>query len=383
MIVMYPMLVSTTVSGDTLPAISKVLEKFILLYRMESISSRLSYLDKAGVVAGIFGAAKTGTTLLTLGKEHDKTGELLGEQSKGLKPVLKTAGNIAVQVSTGGEKRGLHFEVPKRESLSLEPTYVEMQHPKIGTIIIGVKVLPFTVSSEYNLLYYLSHDMSSNWLESELKSRWRRYGRIAWTILRALKFPIVGSPFRRSVSGDPQKDIAYASTVFKHNVFCLINFNDSVSEMIKNPGTLRKMYKLGWNSLVFADDINRRSVFCMQEFQGLCSTIPYSVMGASFGKEYQDVFRNMEEVRKSSSSFFSSLKSPGSFFSEHFTLDKYLDVMQEQEAGAEELEGGGDIDTFEDIGKKIEGAPEDEKEVAVSAKRVDKKKGQEHIDEKT
>jgi len=88
------------------------------------------------------------------------------------------------------------------------------------------------------------------------------------------------------------------------------------------------MYKLGWNSLVFADDINRKATFCMQEFHGLCSSIPYSLMGASFGKEYQSVFQGMEEVKKSSASFFSTKKSSASLFSEHFTVDKYLDVIQ-------------------------------------------------------
>jgi hypothetical protein len=342
MIVMYPMLVSTTVSTDTLPAISKVLEKFILLYRQESIASRLSYLDKAGVIAGIAGyagrAAKTGAALLA-SKEQDGPGELITEQdegrqslAKGLKKVAKVAGAVTY-VFQGpedkGSKAGVHFQKPERDVLTLEPTYVELQHPKIGTIILGVKVLPFTVSSEYNLLYYLSHDMSSNWLEGALKSKWREYGRMAWSVLRAIKLPIIGAPFRRSTTGDPQRDIVYASTVFKHNVFCLINYNDSVSEMIKNPGTLRKMYKMGWNSLVFADDINRKAIFCMQEFQGLCSTIPYSIMGASFGKDYQQVFQGMEEVKKSSASFFSIKRPAGDYFSEHFTVDKYLDVMQE------------------------------------------------------
>jgi len=337
MIVMYPMLVSTTVSSDTLPAISKVLEKFILLYRMESISSRLSYLDKAGAMAGIAGGvAKAGVALLG-SKKHDVTGELVNEAEfsdkikggvvGGLKKVQKAAGTV-VSVLPPAEKRGVHFELPKHESLSLEPTWIELQHPKVGTIILGVKVLPFTVSSEYNLLYYLSQDMSSNFIVGELTSRWRKYGRMAWSVLRAIKLPIVGAPFRKSITGDPQKDIAYASTVFKHNVFCLINYNDSVSEMIRNPGTLRKMYKLGWNSLIFADDINRKAIFCMQEFQGLCSIIPYSIMGASFGKDYQQVFQSMEEVRKSSTSFFSIKKPAGAFFSEHFTVDKYLDAMQ-------------------------------------------------------
>jgi hypothetical protein len=51
-------------------------------------------------------------------------------------------------------------------------------------------------------------------------------------------------------------------------------------------------------------------------------------MGASFGKEYQQVFKDMEEVKKSTASFFSVKKPAGLFFSEHFTVDKYLDVMQ-------------------------------------------------------
>ena len=333
MIVMFPMLVSTTVSSDTLPYICKVLEKFILLYRQDTISSRLSYFDKAGTLTGY---AVTAAKLLA-SKKQDGPGELISEQLTsnaivgGLKSGLKSAADVAQQIiniKPGGGQGGTKFEEPDRDGLALAPTYVQLQHPKLGTIILGVKVLPFPVSSEFNLMYYLSHDMSSNFIEAEMKSRFRKYSRMAWTILRAINLPLIGSPFRRTITGDPQKDIAYASTLFKHNVFCLINYNDSISEMTRNPGALRKMYKLGWNSLVFADDINRKATFCMQEFHGLCSSIPYSLMGASFGKEYQSVFQGMEEVKKSSASFFSTKKSSASLFSEHFTVDKYLDVIQ-------------------------------------------------------
>lgn len=362
MIVMFPMLVSTTVSSDILPAISKALEKFILLYRMDQISARLSLPNRAMYMAGLTGMAKKGITgALLASKEYDGEGDLLAEA-----PFLKTDGpaagpggfkkgfepkpikiyppNININMPSTGksshadrrpgstdfepDKRGVHFESPKHDNLALEPTYVELTHPSIGTMILGVKVLPFPVSSEFNLMYYLSHDMSSNWMVDQFKSRWRKYGRIAWTVLRSLWMPILGSPFRRTLTGDPQKDVAYASTIFKHNVFCLINYNDSVSQMVANPGTLRKMYKLGWNSLIFADDISRKATFCMNEFQGLCSTIPYSVMGASFGKEYKEVFQSMEDVKKSSASFFSVKKSSSSLFSEHFNLDGYLEDMQ-------------------------------------------------------
>jgi|GEM_PF-2611427 len=355
MIVMFPMLTSTTISNDTFPYICKVLEKFVLLYRREAIASRLSLTNKASYAASaISGVATAGRKILRQGEEFDGEGEPLLEYrgkrngdgddddddqptlfepkmspatAKAYKGLKGVSTNLKAVINMNkGEDKSFEFNSPRLESLALEPTWVELVHPNIGTIVLGVKVLPFPVSSEFNLLYYLSNDMSSNAMMGELLSRWRKYVRMAWTVLRTI--PVVGGYLKKGITGDPQQDIIYASTTFKHNVFCMVNYNDAISQMIRNPGTLRKMYKLGWNSLVFADDINRRGIFCMNEFQGLCSTIPYSVMGASFGKDYKEVFQSLEDVKKATASFFSVKKTPESFFRENFTLNKYLDVMQ-------------------------------------------------------
>jgi len=336
MIVMYPMLVSTTLSTDTLPAITKVLEKFILLYRMDEFIERFKRADF------LKAAAQTAAKLIGQKDYKDQISNILAEQESeeniygGTKklPKEREREKRPYDPLENFKVQNVDIRSPSRESLSLEPTWLKIQHPKWGDTVVGVKALPFPVSSEYNLMYYLTQDMTANMLTSYVKGKIRTWGRSFWSIIRGAHIPIVSKLLTKTLTGDPLKDILYGETLFRHNIFCMVNYNDTVtSGLLKDPKILRKMYGMGWNSLIFSDDINRKSIFCMKEFEGLCSTIPYQIMGASFGSDYSKVFQSMEEVRKASASFF-SLKSPKGLFVEGFTnIDNYLKKLFEEKDG--------------------------------------------------
>ena len=61
---------------------------------------------------------------------------------------------------------------------------------------------------------------------------------------------------------------------------------------------------IGWNSFILADETNKRAIFCMEEFHGLCSSVPYQFMYSSLGSEHSKVYENLEDVRKSMSPIF-------------------------------------------------------------------------------
>ena len=82
---------------------------------------------------------------------------------------------------------------------------------------------------------------------------------------------------------------------------------------------------MGWNSFLAADDVNKRVIFCMKQFHGLCSTVPYRLVYSSLGKEHHRAYEEMEDIKKSASPFFKTSVSIKRIVGESFNIiDKYL-----------------------------------------------------------
>ena len=49
----------------------------------------------------------------------------------------------------------------------------------------------------------------------------------------------------------------------------------------------------------------------MKEFKGMCSVIPYTMIYGSLGREMQQAYQELEDVRKSSSPIFATRRPVG------------------------------------------------------------------------
>jgi hypothetical protein len=305
------MLVSENTNMNMLPPICKILEKYILVYRMEDV---LSYMRGISIPLALAPFAKTKESLQVeqmMGPNDEPAGIYMKKAEKErIKRELEKRQKKSDDTSKEDDKvkdrlqkaelGTVNIDTPRNDKdITLEPTWVKMSHPKLGSIIVGVKVVPFKVSSEYNYIHYLLNDINSNTIEKMIEVTKRKFIRIFWSIARKLPF------MSKTLTGDPSKDVFFAETVHRHNVFCLFNYLDlEKSDLMNSTSNVQKLFDLGWNSIILADDVNKRVTFCMKEFHGMCSTVPSNYLTSSFGKDYQKVFDDMADVRKSASPFF-------------------------------------------------------------------------------
>jgi len=208
-------------------------------------------------------------------------------------------------------------------SLSLEPTYISV-NTAIGTRIIGIKVIPVSIKNTKgrSLAEMMVSDLSMNYWTSKLTGMKRKLIRTFWAICRGVRIPYGNGV----ITGDPEKDILLASTFHRRYVFCLLNFSDITnSEFFRNAGGIHKLHGLGWNSIIAADDVNKRVIWCMKQFHGLCSSTPYAFIASSFGRDNAKAFTDLDNVKKTANAIFFKTKfSINKLFTEAKTLNNYL-----------------------------------------------------------
>lgn len=333
MIVVFPMLTDESISPNIIPGICKSLEKFILIYELDSIMkiTGLTILSTGAKIAGAMAmAAKTKNESVNLleidplvGAPPPKPGYQNPKQS--VKDEKTYPGKVAIGAMNDLKKMGtVEVEMPKDQALSVEPTYM-IVNTTIGSRIIGVKVIPFPVKTNdnYSLADHLAADASLNFMDSLVYSISRKTIRAFWSLCRGLRIPFLKD---RVITGDPISDILWASTFHKRFVFCLLNFSEIKNgDFFKNAGGIHKLHDMGWNSFILADDINKRAIFCMKEFHGLCSSVPYQFIYSTLGKEHKRAYDSLENVKKSASPFFKLSTSVKQVFGESVkVLDSYL-----------------------------------------------------------
>lgn len=326
MIVVYPMLVSSNISANVLPGISKVIEKFVLIYKMDDIVKAANNFAR-GKRSLFF---QKGMLKLHEAETNDHKSDdgVILEQGKKPPSVvinMPPAPEKDKKASQGEKatvKVDVKVEPPSFSAVSLEPTWIKVD-TFAGTRIAGIKTIPFPVQSDAALIDLIMSDQSMNFLQSRLSILGRKFLRTMWAVVRWTHLPFT----QLTISGDPKKDVIMARTVHKDNIFTVLNMMDLGYSFLERTANIRRLYNLGWSSFVICDDVNKRAYFCMKEFQGLCSTVQYNFMYSALGSEYGKVFDDLEDVKKSSSPFFKLMKKPGKIVTETTTLeklDKYL-----------------------------------------------------------
>jgi hypothetical protein len=318
------MITSQSVSPNILPGLVKAVEKYILVYNTDKI------LKAASVKATAMrtGSAVTGTvSTATRRPLRLKGSKITMEAEKPKGPETEEKTTTTIQPRTGPSPR---LEIPK-EGVSLEPTWIHVTTEVKGMQIIGVKVIPFRVKSTENLLNILMSDKQVKYLDY-LTTKYSRVAmRSFFRFIRAVRLPRIKD---LALTGDPKFDLLWGGTRYGSDMFiCLSQLDmDNSEDIFGSPYFVRRIQKLGWSSLMIADDVNKKVTFCMKEFGGVCSVVPYGFVYSSLGRDHSKVFEDLEDVKRSASPFFRMTARRRRVFGETIAynqMTKYLDTIQE------------------------------------------------------
>ena len=319
MIIVFPMLCSSNVSPNILPGICKVVEKYQLIYNLDSILK----------MSRAFGVAKSGAIKLTglkrLKMEGDNVLEAAGN--------TKTTNNYFINKDKE-EKKDTSKKDPGRtsvvlpktdNSISVEPTWIQVETPLSGLQLLGIKVIPFQVNSDENFVKLILDDKERKKLDLFATKLSRNALATFWRICKGIRKPFIKT---RALTGDPKKDLLFASSGHGSKTIALLNQADfENSDIFGSPKTVQKLHSLRWPSFIIADDVNKMATFCMKEFDGLCSRVAYNFIYASISKDHNIVYNDLEDVRKTASPFFSKRVKNSKVFGEGkvcFKSKKYL-----------------------------------------------------------
>jgi len=330
MIIILPMITSGSISPNVLPGLMKAVEKYAIIYGMDSIlRDANAALSKSVQLAG--------TTMQILGKSRIvmKGGKLEEQGQRGTDPT-KVVQGLATSLGKdlSGEKAkgisSLKVDTAGYNALSLEPTWVQVTTPKSGLQILGIKAIPFPVQSPEGLVRSLLADKASIAGDYITKKYSRMMMRIMYRLARKIRIPTLKD---KVLTGDPKTDILWASTLYKNNL--IVAFNQMELENVNifsDPKTVQKLHKLGWSSFIIADDVNKRATFCMKEFGGVCSTVLYAYLFSSLGKDHNKVYEDLEDLRRSSGPFFRMTTNKRKVFGEAVAKNKFNQFSSSMES---------------------------------------------------
>ena len=201
------------------------------------------------------------------------------------------------------------------KTISLEPTWMHTDViSKDGSKtsgIVGVKVVPYPVKSDAKLAHLLLYDRQVNNLQAiaikfgrGVENMFYRIWKTAWKIGT---LGIGGGPAGgMAMTGNPKHDILARRTILRakdaSDIFVLVNQADLSDDFYSSASGLLNLFRMGWSSIIIADDVNKRVSFCMRELKGMCSMMPYTMLYQTF--QQAKVYEDMEDAKRSASSIF-------------------------------------------------------------------------------
>ena len=328
MIITYPMLISASVSPNVIPGLVKAVEKYILVYNTDKVLRAANI--GVGKVVRAAGQTVGATIKLT------RQGRLTLENTD-IHPVIEASGSSSgskkeVELKSGPGPSGPspRLDIPK-DSVALEPTWLHVTTEKKGLQILGVKVIPFRVETSENIINIIMSDQRLKGLDYMTAKMSRHALRVFFRFVRAIRIPAIKD---KALTGDPKYDLLWGGTRYGSDMFVGLSQLDldGAEEVFSKPGIVRRVHKLGWASLIITDDVNKKATFCMREFGGVCSQVPYAFMYSSLGRDHAKVYDDLEDVKRSASPFFRMSTRKKKIFGEAYAntkLNDYLALVQE------------------------------------------------------
>jgi hypothetical protein len=297
------MLVSGNISQHVVPGIAKAIERYILIYGLDDVLKRANSIIDSKTPGQLIKVAFNRLVLEQAGP--GTKGKKQPEEEKQEKKKGKKDGDSSTKVD-------YKIDSASFGNLTLEPTWMTISTPKTGLQMLGIKVVPFPAKTE-SLLKVLMQDNSKS-IFAYITSKYSRMAtRTLFRLLRMLRIPVVKD---KVITGDPNIDVVWASTQYRHNIFTC--FTQSEVEEIQNvfssPAMVQKLHKLGWTSFIVTDDVKKTATFCMTEFGGVCSEVPYKYLFSAVKAE--KAYDDLDSLQKSSGPFFRMKTTKTKLFNE-------------------------------------------------------------------
>lgn len=362
MVIVFPMLVSQSVSENVIPGITKTIEGYLIVNNMSDIMDspeiKGTGLFKGFRKKGKSWVAKEGVNLLEITDE--KRDEIIG--TGGTKEQRKDEEDRLRQQKLDQEKRERERKKDEREerkeksreeeyqrkkkeeelrqketkatakittsdykSISLEPSYITVETTlKSGAVkreLVGVKVIPYRVHSSEKLSRLIMHDIQLKNLNAMMISFGRKVMRWFYTLLDKWTGRLKMGGI--TMSGDPRRDVIMSRTGKKGLGIIVLDKNEDIDErFLQNISKINRLFKMGWGNIIVADDVSRNAYFCMRKFGGTCQVLNYSMMYQNLGQ--LKVYDSLEDARRQNSSLFKISKRASKVFSEWKIEDKLL-----------------------------------------------------------
>ncbi|MFW9871760.1 MAG: hypothetical protein ACFFG0_01575 [Candidatus Thorarchaeota archaeon] len=383
MVIVFPMLVSQSVSENVIPGIAKTIEAYLIVNHMSDIMDNPE-VKNTGFMKGFRTTkkgwfAREGINILeisdeerarrvgsggTKGKEQVKAGGMVSNLDVDKSEVEKLK-----QQRDDLEKRRDYLEKRKREeekaemekekyerqkadeeakrretsataklrasdykTISLEPSYVEVETTlRSGAIkreLVGIKVVPYRVHSSEKLSRLIMHDVQLKSLNALMVSFGRKVLRGVYRLLDKWsgRLKIGGL----TVTGDPRRDIIMARTGKNTLGIIVLNKNEDIDErFLQNVPKINRLFRMGWGNIIIADDVSRTAYFCMRKFGGVCQVLNYHMMYQSLGQ--LKVYDSLEDAQRQNSSLFKVSKRASKVFSEWVAEQRLLKYLKNED----------------------------------------------------
>ena len=214
------------------------------------------------------------------------------------------------------------IERVEAQTVSLEPSWIKIETPE-GPTIIGIKVVSYIVKSDTRLPELLLHDrMIEGWFKKKIEKYSRKINRFVLKMFYDKLRGIFRIWDRNTLTGDPKKDIIHDRSSFRNGVFAFVDMADLSEDFFANAKAIKRLFSLGWNTIVIADDINKRAYFALPEFKGTYTVVPYAFLYSGVNRDAPQTFENLEDVRKTSAPLFRAKGSIKKLLGESFVSSK-------------------------------------------------------------
>ena len=196
------------------------------------------------------------------------------------------------------------------EDVGMQPTWTTVSTQR-GTKLIGVKVVPFFIKDEKEMLDFLYKDLARKGAKKFLEKNKRQFLRLMWKVVYLFME-------RPGATGLLMKDVILARTKNRDNIFMCLNANSlKDSDEMRETKNIRKLFGMKWPNIVILDDIDHMASFCMKEYTGICSTVSYEWL-FNQTRQTKEVYENLAQASSAATSIFSRKKS---------TIDKVLSAI--------------------------------------------------------
>jgi len=278
----FPVLTTPNISKNILLAICRTLEHYLIVYHTDEVLQKIS----------------------SRGDEIDvRQSRLVNVTHEQKGPAVNRLPDVTISIPELKKKsKEVKLDLPQRDAMTLEPTYVKIDHPQLGTQILAIKAIPFKVKNSEMMLSLLQDDYSAYTAVKLLRQFERGVVRFIWRLIKG--FIPFSSVRNKAISGDFERDVIYGFSKSGKDVFVLFDKNEVAKNLEDNAQKVKRLFSMYWPSFVIVDDVEKAASFCMQGFNGQCSTVHYPYLLSSIGTSQKQVYDDLEEVRKSSSQFF-------------------------------------------------------------------------------